>query len=144
MLIQLQAGGDFAGWELATFENVFELFDNSGGNSAYKTATHSTSNSAMNAMLQPLFGYTSVVNQTWFHVKDFTPGGVTSGFILYEGTGMVSNHKDEYSHANKQYGFVGTALRRISTEQQVSIPEPSTIAIFALGIIGLASRQFKK
>jgi hypothetical protein len=144
MLIQLQAGGDFAGWELATFENVFELFDNSGGDSAYKTATHSTSNSAMNAMLQPLFGYTSVVNQTWFHVKDFTPGGVTSGFILYEGTGMVSNHKDGYSHANKQYDFVGTALRRISTEQQVSIPEPSTIAIFALGIIGLASRQFKK
>ncbi|MBU2894401.1 PEP-CTERM sorting domain-containing protein [Colwellia sp. D2M02] len=144
ILIQLQAGGDFYGWELATFDNVFELFDNAGGDSAYKTATHSTSNNVMNAILQPLFGYTNAVNQTWFHVKDFTPGGVTSGFILYEGTGRVSKHKDGYSHAYMEYDFVGTALRRISTQQQVSIPEPSTITILVLGMIGLASRRFKK
>jgi hypothetical protein len=28
--------------------------------------------------------------------------------------------------------------------QQASVPEPSTLAIFALSIVGLASRRFKK
>jgi len=31
-----------------------------------------------------------------------------------------------------------------SVGDQVSVPEPSTLAIFALGMIGLASRRFKK
>jgi hypothetical protein len=29
-------------------------------------------------------------------------------------------------------------------KNQVDVPEPSTLAIFALGMIGLASRRFKK
>jgi hypothetical protein len=35
-------------------------------------------------------------------------------------------------------------LDNISLESQTSVPEPSTLAIFALGMIGLASRRFKK
>jgi len=41
---------------------------------------------------------------------------------------------------------VGVALTRTSTlpSPSLPVPEPSTLAIFALGMIGLASRRFKK
>jgi hypothetical protein len=41
---------------------------------------------------------------------------------------------------------IGIALTRKSTlpTPSVTVPEPSTLAIFALGLIGLASRRFKK
>ncbi|WP_310649977.1 PEP-CTERM sorting domain-containing protein [Colwellia sp. MB02u-14] len=31
-----------------------------------------------------------------------------------------------------------------STKEYLDVPEPSTLAIFALGMIGLVSRRFKK
>ncbi len=37
----------------------------------------------------------------------------------------------------------GTASFQITTSSQ-PVPEPSTLAIFALGIMGLASRRFVK
>ena len=37
-----------------------------------------------------------------------------------------------------------TALESISYTRHTNVPEPSTLAIFALGMIGLASRRFKK
>jgi hypothetical protein len=33
---------------------------------------------------------------------------------------------------------------RVNIGQQVSVPEPSTLAIFALGLMGLVSRRFRK
>lgn len=47
---------------------------------------------------------------------------------------------------NRGYGEgVVTVNTIIDEEEQVaSVPEPSTLAIFALGVIGLASRRFKK
>jgi len=44
-----------------------------------------------------------------------------------------------YSSVNPTYGV---ALVRAASS--TSVPEPSTLAIFALGIMGLASRRFKK
>jgi len=36
------------------------------------------------------------------------------------------------------------AITKLSAKESTSVPEPSTFAIFALGMIGLASRRFKK
>ena len=38
----------------------------------------------------------------------------------------------------------GIALTRLVQQNTVDVPEPSTLAIFALGIMGLALRRFKK
>lgn len=38
---------------------------------------------------------------------------------------------------------IGSVIH-IDFQESVSVPEPSTLAIFALGIMGLASRKFKK
>ena len=40
--------------------------------------------------------------------------------------------------------YMGSAIRTQLNFNAVSVPEPSTLAIFALGIIGLASRRLKK
>jgi hypothetical protein len=36
------------------------------------------------------------------------------------------------------------AVDNVVINDNVSVPEPTTLAIFALGIMGLASRRFKK
>ena len=46
------------------------------------------------------------------------------------------NYADHTGHAN--------ALRNFAYNSSTEVPEPSTLAIFALGMIGLASRRFKK
>jgi len=49
--------------------------------------------------------------------------------------GFNDNHK---SHSDGDYDDIIIAMRA------TSVPEPSTLAIFALGMMGLASRRFKK
>ena len=61
-----------------------------------------------------------------------------NGSYNYEGPdqGDWSAYITDHSNTNVNYVF-----QRTVTEQ---VPEPSTFAIFALGIMGLASRRFKK
>lgn len=40
--------------------------------------------------------------------------------------------------------MVTNSANAISSTNTISVPEPSTLVVFALGIMGLASRQFKK
>jgi len=48
-------------------------------------------------------------------------------------------------YQTRQLGNVtSTVAGLVLIKDQVEVPEPSTLAIFALGMIGLASRQFKK
>ena len=42
------------------------------------------------------------------------------------------------------YGFDYAMLSDRVGDETFDVPEPSTLAIFALGMIGLASRRFKK
>jgi len=63
-----------------------------------------------------------------------TSSGAFYGYatIDYDGTDMYL--------ASYTYDDTGSGIRVTSTD----VPEPSTLAIFALGIMGLASRRFKK
>jgi len=83
-----------------------------------------------------------------------------SGFDLYGGNekiGSSSGHSFDYSYtsgaanAGQLNGEVQVdqrwtvlALETFTMKQAASVPEPSTLAIFTLGMIGLASRRFKK
>lgn len=68
---------------------------------------------------------------------------------LSTGTWLVGGNNNDSGNA---FGWTngvdtGDTLRLILETGQIpetSVPEPSTLAIFALGIIGLASRRFKK
>jgi len=78
--------------------------------------------------------------------------GGSSAIVVQESVGRSAYLGGLYS-ANSGYGTTGM---RLGVEDQLleqavawsagvqSVPEPSTLAIFALGMIGLASRRFKK
>ena len=76
--------------------------------------------------------------------------GVSNHVGTYNGTytdgtkGNIINNDETYVlfHVNALETFV---VREASDEPEPSnVPEPSTLAIFVLGMIGLASRRFKK
>jgi hypothetical protein len=54
---------------------------------------------------------------------------------------VLSSLADDASHQRNQ---VHTVFSSLLVKPVQSVPEPSTLAIFALGMIGLASRRFKK
>ncbi|MCJ8295449.1 MAG: PEP-CTERM sorting domain-containing protein [Colwellia sp.] len=70
----------------------------------------------------------------------------TSGGYASTPTGI--NHgwrSGEYNYNNPgDNALLNASSRLVFTTNRIDVPEPSTLAIFALGIIGLASRRFKK
>jgi hypothetical protein len=74
--------------------------------------------------------------------NDAVPGGFLGMRINYSAT---NNHSDYWytdfnsDHASSYHGTGYALVRNV-----VQVPEPSILAIFAIGMIGLASRRFKK
>tara|TARA_R110000744_G_scaffold20143_12_gene52948 strand:+ start:964 stop:1671 length:708 start_codon:yes stop_codon:yes gene_type:complete len=64
---------------------------------------------------------------------------LTSTLSSYAGQNIRVSFEQQDNAAN----FSAT-LDNVSFTSTVNVPEPSTLAIFALGIMGLASRRFKK
>jgi hypothetical protein len=67
-------------------------------------------------------------------------GLVGFGDYAYAAVGRPGGGDHPFDDINFASSFSGVALVRSS----ISVPEPSTLAIFALGMIGLASHRFKK
>lgn len=77
---------------------------------------------------------------TWFTFDDLS----TSTIYLFDfGSGNTQTNGQAMAFAGNasapSYAYTATP-----TLESVSVPEPSTLAIFALGLMGLASRRFKK
>ncbi|NQZ23668.1 MAG: PEP-CTERM sorting domain-containing protein [Colwellia sp.] len=65
--------------------------------------------------------------------------------LSFSGSAMTNNTKFQWiqaSHSGNNWD--NWAIDNVSLSNNVNVPEPTTFAIFALGIIGLASRRFKK
>ncbi|MCJ8318190.1 MAG: PEP-CTERM sorting domain-containing protein [Colwellia sp.] len=65
-------------------------------------------------------------------------GGQTNSFVGWIGSG------NELLNLTQFVQTQGITVDNIRAYTATSVPEPSTLAIFALGIMGLASRRFKK
>jgi len=74
--------------------------------------------------------YDMRAGNTYFYLQDV---GSNNGSFIY-------HMRDGINHVNVQSQFNITNMRQGS----ISVPEPSTLVIFALGIISLASRRFNK
>jgi hypothetical protein len=57
---------------------------------------------------------------------------------------MFINDCDNCSNSNIDVSFRNMSITQSSDQLAAQVPEPTTLAIFALGVIGLASRRFKK
>jgi hypothetical protein len=58
--------------------------------------------------------------------------------------GWVNISENSGTQSILGWGYESIAGQALAAGVTTSVPEPSTLAIFALGIMGLASRKFKK
>ncbi len=122
----LSITGDFGD---GLFTYLFNSTDTNGG-VLYDTSdlsltrwTSGTYISSVNASTSGTLSY----SHTWYDESTFTLSGQAAIIADWNGASIE----------------VGSSTQ-LSVSQGQAIPEPSTLAIFALGMIGLASRRFKK
>ncbi len=135
MLLEIGVGGQFAGWTIASYSDVEELFDNAGGDGNYPgTQTVLASN------LLPLWGVTGhTTDKTWFNVSDIgtQPGASTSGAVL--GLDGTLSYYGNFAGVDSVFPGVGTALYKVS-----SVPVPAAAWLFGSGLIGLVGVARRK
>lgn len=158
------------GWKLASNQQMSELFNSFGLASNNLWDADENTSQLLSSPFErgeditndpelqflSLFGFTRGLTEGWWDLQKETSaifGNDLDGDGLYniasvtddyelapfmrQRANSVSLQSDVYT--NRQYGGFGIALVRTS-----SVPEPSTFAIFTLGLLGLASRKFKK
>ena len=129
------ANQDTASWQLFQWTS---LINNMGGNM--------TQNNALVAagtldgwVTDPGHWSDSSAENDWFITSPLVLGNGSWG--LFTGTGCCVDTMSSAINVT----FTGISSVSDGTgPDSVSVPEPSTFAIFALGMIGLASRRFKK
>jgi hypothetical protein len=125
------------------------LDDAIAANASYRVATRSEVDTLMSAFFDPW--YEGAADEDRSDVMTVEVGmfrdlvgsldNITHGFIQdpIQRFGVTRFHKVIKNRTQRQAVPVSAILVRAT-----SVPEPSTLAIFALGIMGLASRRFKK
>ena len=131
-----EATNVYAEYRLATHDELVSLFSNTFGGAlifdpqGYSQTPTSAGRTPQGVMFRDLFGRTMGPN-TYVTLE----GHGLYGFDSYVYAGFL---QDTYGVALYRSDRMGVAM--VANE----VPEPSTLAIFALGMIGLASRRFKK
>lgn len=110
---------DFSGLTNSSYDLAFVL---SGNSTVHHHLLFDTSNDQF--LSATLSGFTTILAD----IKN----GFNQGFWVNSNT-----IRDYTGGAEQQY-------QSLSISRAEQVPEPSTLAIFALGIMGLASRRFKK
>ena len=154
---------EYVGWMLATETQVEQLihnafsgvgstshvFQNQNSYSVYRTYTENFDN-IWNPMGFNTSSGVAINRFGWF--ESDTPSGGLANIAMVDRhvlgdldevnvTGKFRASETNRTMIHREYS---TMLVRGNGSPIPSVPEPSTIAIFALGILGLASRKFKK
>ena len=147
--------GDYLadGWTYASEDQVYDLFRNAGARLQYFGFT--SHNKAAAQQLGELLGFNGIY--TYNGNKSLMSLGLTStvsvGKLETPGFALSINglHGDRHysgqfaqtwnSTFDERHELMGSFLIRPA---QASIPEPSTLAILAIGIAGLTSRRLSK
>jgi hypothetical protein len=80
---------------------------------------------------------------TWGAASFFTGFSMTTNPLGLAVSSSMPTSTSFYLSMNLAQMSIGSVIH-IDFQESVSVPEPSTLAIFALGLMGLASRRFKK
>ena len=147
----------FLGWELATQSQVTMLFDNAFSefstpiNDVYYYADYRNSDSNNKEMLEifSMMGYSYDDNRGSLGWFEDDQGGLSYAHFY---RGAPNDAGSTYQNAHIfgkaiEYGEYRTNINSNYSTMLVRsrvVPEPSTLAIFALGLIGLTSRRLKK
>jgi len=147
----------YSGWNLANESQVLNLWHNAFAGIASSSETYTSGTTFVvyeGSGISGLSNFEAVMN-----TMGYNTGGYSNGRFLNNSGGLSSTHynlsriqNSIYTNVMRDVGFTqrdflvqsndfSTMLVR-ETGQEV--PEPSTLAIFALGMMGLAARRFKK
>lgn len=140
----------FSGWSLATEVQVVEMW----GNAFEDIATATNGNFDKIQLLWYIANTDQAQNDfdavfdimgaRWdsnVEVSFYDTGGDFAGYVEVKNGGGAKVNTGNHDYGNNTIAYYGTMLVR---EGAVDVPEPAAFAIFALGMIGLATRRFKK
>jgi hypothetical protein len=150
---RLAVNGDLEGFRIATTDEVYNMFSAFGlDNLSYLYSGTPTANDQILAdyFIASLGEGISQWN-TYYYGSINLAYNTTTGKYDRKGLYYYNNQANLYNEtfpeaccngysANQSNPYQGVYLVKNAT----SVPEPSTLAILALGMIGLASRRFKK
>ena len=139
-ILDTEAESFFGEFRWATQSEIEGLFDAVLLGSGYRAST-SASDVAVATKFQELLGVIDLYTQGVSRGSVHPSGNYGLGYVRLRGGEAAVNDPLVnccWSESNS-YSRLGSWLVRAN-----AVPEPSTFAIFALGMIGLASRRFKK
>jgi hypothetical protein len=153
-------GGQYEDWVTPTFNQVQVLYNGNFGIVDTVRYIRGNFSSAYDANDRCFWSRCVSEYDALFYIVGQTPTSVnTAGLYLDERGGLrYVQHRDfnrSRSYDNVTINIRNTRYNResyfsthstllIKKTEDFAAPEPSTLAIFALGMIGLASRRFKK
>jgi hypothetical protein len=148
---------------LTPFTGTNPLIFNGGGGFQFGSWLHSHSNNGTSALL---IEFASNTNAFGFDTNYYMGSGFTVNANNVDGSISTANYSglsrtpQFFGYTSNKYfnsieiqgngnggvGFYNFAIDnfQFGGAAQTEVPEPSTLAIFALGLMGLASRRFKK
>ncbi len=149
---QLGSGGEFDGWRYATRDDVTDLWDAAGGNSAEYNNGWSASNNGLFDRVAAHVGDLQCDyygcpqhgdGQSYWLTADEHSSGHMWMSRMYDDIANSSSPVWDYMHSSHSamswagvHPFVGSALVRESP-----VSEPTSVALFALGLAGLRLRR---
>jgi len=154
MLTLLGSGQQYEGWRYANYGEVAAIFDyfslRSYANGGHALVQGSTEDIAIESFTQ-LFGDTVGEYGNYYGVLGILVDDLATPVArrgVYISGGINGTYTYNQTSINACCSHLATDIRMYFGSYLVrdaqSVPEPSTLAIFALGVIGLASRRFKK
>jgi len=145
----------YTGWNLATESQVLNLWTNAfevqhitawpntagGGYLYYMYANDIGKQIMLDVYSTMAYGY-----ENWRGIGSLGLFERADGGMAYAFFTSWAEHTEVYGRDNDYESYRASNDLRYSTMlvKSTEVPEPSTLAIFALGMIGLASRRFKK
>jgi len=153
---RLALGGDLYGWEIAKQADYYQMLVNAGaGNIQVDLLDDSSSSNRYVGVIMnnihlwfEMFklgdSYTSVTYLDHFLVNMTNDDLFNINNLKFVRPELNTKIIRNSSGSGSQYYNKSESLRMSIMLSRVAVPEPSTLAIFALGMFGLASRRFKK